>query len=484
MRRVAAVAIVLLAAIGIGLAFVFPHPRLLLPTLLGAGTIVVALVPFIRRGRRLDIFEPVVPACAFLAVLFGVRALTVLHESALVYDGQPFSQSDLTRAIAAGFIGTLGFVIGYEIWAARGPVPRRVGGVGGDIRAAREFAVFATIAGIGLFVMNLSRGSSILGTLRLMLHGRSSELGTIFQSSSEYLSSAPILASCGALVVILCAGARKLSRAEWTLIAVTSLVPVILFGLTGSRRFVIPAVGVPLVALYVVRGRRPRWRWVAIAGIAAFLVLAVVPYERSQGARQNSGGVVRIAVRAVEHPKDVMSQFINGNDTEDLSTLALEIRALPHPGDFYYGRATVGDVILAPIPTMLIPSKPTTARNSLLVKVFGLPCDPTSGGCPDFSVVGSFYQDFWYPGVFLEMALLGIAAAAIWRRGGSRGSSPTATAAAAVTTVFLPIIIRAGWMPAFAWSLYFFVPTAVGLALTRLAARVERSRVVAVDASA
>ena len=448
----------------------------LLPIALACGTIVVALAPLVRRGRRLDIFEPIVPACAFLAVLFGARAIAVVHGSSLEYDSQFFSRSDLDGAVLAGFLGTVGFVVGYELRAMR-----RVQAAAGepallDRLAAREFAVVAALAGVALFATHLARGGSIFHTFVLMLHGRSSQLGAVYSSSSEYLSSAPILGTCGALVVLLAVGSRKLLRSEWLIVILSALLPVVVFGLTGSRRFVIPAVAVPIVAAYLIRGRRPRWRWVAIVAVAGFLVLAVVPYARSQGARQSFGGIAGIAKRAATHPQDVMSQFINGNDTEDLSALALEVRALRQPGDFYYGRATFGDVALAPVPSLLVPGKPTTARNDLLVTVFGIPCAPTSGGCPNFSAVGSFYQDFWYPGVAIEMALFGFFAAALWQRGTRRGAGATAIAAAAVTTVFVPIIIRAGWMPGFAWALYFFVPTALGVGLTRLAFRVAGQR--------
>jgi hypothetical protein len=118
-------------------------------------------------------------------------------------------------------------------------------------------------------------------------------------------------------------------------------------------------------------------------------------------------------------------------------------------------------------------SKPVTARNSLLLRVFGHPCAPTAGGCPDFSALGTFYQDFWYPGVVLEMAALGALAALIWFGYQRSPADPRRVVLAATTTVLLPIMIRAGFMPAFAWVLYFLLPTYFAIWLAKVAGQAE-----------
>jgi hypothetical protein len=100
------------------------------------------------------------------------------------------------------------------------------------------------------------------------------------------------------------------------------------------------------------------------------------------------------------------------------------------------------------------------------VRAFGRPCVVRTGGsCPNFSVVGTFYQDFWLLGVLVGMAALGAAAALVWRLYLERPGSAYRAVAAGCTAVFLPIMIRAGFMPPFAWFLYFLLPSLLAVRL-------------------
>jgi len=83
-----------------------------------------------------------------------------------------------------------------------------------------------------------------------------------------------------------------------------------------------------------------------------------------------------------------------------VSILSVEVDVLNEAENFYYGRATFGDLLIALIPSALFPWKPTTARDLMLVDAFGSKCNATVRGlCPDFSLIGTFYQDFWYFGI-------------------------------------------------------------------------------------
>ena len=116
-----------------------------------------------------------------------------------------------------------------------------------------------------------------------------------------------------------------------------------------------------------------------------------------------------------------------------------------------------------------MPGKPQSARNDFLIRIFGNPCDLRIPGalCPDFSVIGTFYQDFWFVGVFVGMVLMGVFSAALWKRYQERQTSSVALVLAASWTVSLPIIIRAGFMPSFQWWLEFIVPALLGLRIAR-----------------
>ena len=136
------------------------------------------------------------------------------------------------------------------------------------------------------------------------------------------------------------------------------------------------------------------------------------------------------------------------------------------------------------MPSQLFP-KPITARNDLLTGTFGSSCATVAGGkCPDFSVVGTFFQDFGYAGAMFGMFLLGLGSSAVWHAFRRRPGDPRTILLASVTAIFLPIMIRAGFMPPMAWVLYFVIPIWVGISVAsrqraRSAVTVARARAVA-----
>jgi hypothetical protein len=141
-----------------------------------------------------------------------------------------------------------------------------------------------------------------------------------------------------------------------------------------------------------------------------------------------------------------------------VKVLAREIVTLDKSGDYGFGSATLGDLILAPIPSAIAHDKPETARNMLLTKMYGAPCTTVNGQCPDFSAPGTFYQDLGLFGVLLGMAGLGWLSSTVWRSHLADPANMYRLSAAACWVVFLPILLRAGFMPGFAWFLYFLVP--------------------------
>jgi hypothetical protein len=187
---------------------------------------------------------------------------------------------------------------------------------------------------------------------------------------------------------------------------------------------------------------------------------------RTEGAREQIGSFGDQLVFALTRG-DIWKEIFLGADTEMLPAFAVEIKILNDYSDFFYGRAAFGDLVIAPIPSALFP-KPNSARDEMLLMAFGSKCNSGPGGlCPDFSIIGTLYQDFWVPGVIIGMFLFGFLSRKIWLSYRAQPNNPFRICAAAVTTVFTLIIIRAGFMPAFQWSLYFFLPIVVGLYLSR-----------------
>jgi hypothetical protein len=439
--------------------------------MLAFGTIFVAALPLARRFRSgtFDVLEPIVGGSAMLAVIFGVRPIAMMLTGDLTYRGQDI-RPEFPFVIALGLLGSLGFSASYE-WARRRLVnPSPIS----DVRLPRlrptiiyAYIGILAVLSVLLFGVHLSRlGSDFADGLRLLAGGASPELIDRWAGTTEYLSASPILASCAATLLGILTGWR-LTRYQLILVALLIAYPLVVFYLSGDRRYMIPTVGVPAVAWLLMSGRRPGRRVFLLTVPVAFLVLTAIPFVRWGAAQEGSGGFAAAFVQGIGNPVRAVNRFLLGSDTSMFSALAIEVRALVAPRDFFYGRASVGDLLIAPIPHLLIPNKPQTARDELLTRTFGTPCQVTAGGvCDDFSVVGTAYQDLWVPGVAALMAAVGAVSAGLWYRWRRSSTDPRLVVLLAPWVVFVPIIFRAGFMPAMAWCLYFLAPCLIGVLIS------------------
>jgi hypothetical protein len=434
---------------------------------LALAVLVVLAYPIIRRtvAGTLDIFEPIVPAALMLAALFSVRPLYMLatNQRRFVEDPRFTISAWFSYALLMALVGSACFVAGYEGYRSfrrRETTAAANGRVLRIFRAVRRIELYCGVIfvlGIVAYVAAISHGRTLGDAFHLVVSGRSGALYDVTSSSSEYLTSAPLLGSCAAILLALTGGAR-LSRRRLLMMLVFMSWPLAVFGVTGDRRFIIPTIAIPIVVRFLLRERRPSWLRLAAVAIAGFVALALIPELRTNGGRQ-----------AMQGPQAAVKKVLTGPDTDMIFGLSIEARLLERPSSFFYGRATVGDLLLAPIPHVVVPGKPTTARNELLIRAFGSECTAVGGTCPDFTAVGTFYQDFWWPGIVLGMLALGLASARLWERHLASPQRHTPLLFAATWTVFLPIVLRAGFMPSFTWWLYFLVPCLVGLRVGRIA---------------
>jgi hypothetical protein len=446
-------------------------PRnVLLATLLSIGVLVVGAYPIARRirERNFDIFEPIFGGALMLAVLFGLRPLATIAAGDFGYRGLDTSP-EFTFVASLGLIGTVAFVVAYEFVARRQNVLTAAPNKGDALPMNRTVAygyagALATLS-LGLFALHLTRAGSLEAGVRALIGGKSDVLADAYANSSEYLSQSPILAVAAALVVAAATNWRP-TKGRILVVAALLAYPVAVYFIGGDRRFMIPSIGVPIIAYALARDVRPRAIHLFAVVPIAFVLLVTIPFVRNAFNREQPGGLIGGFAYAIGRPGETVQRFILGPDTEMFSALTLEVRTLNRPEAFYYGRATIGDVLLAPIPHLLVPDKPQTARNGILVDTFGEPCSVGEKGlCPDFSAIGTFYQDLWVPGVALGMALLGLSSGVLWRGWIARPLRRNWIITTAAWVLFLPILIRAGFMPAFAWFLYFAVPTLAGTAL-------------------
>jgi hypothetical protein len=340
----------------------------------------------------------------------------------------------------------------------------------GSTSAAVLTGTAAALLGVALFALGLASMGPLSTVIPLWLAGRHEALTLAVAGSSEYLTAAPILGACAAIAIGTVSGWR-LARGVWVLMILLVAFPAFVFAVDGDRRYLIPSVAVPIVSYCLSTGRRPRRTALVVTVPILFAILATIPFIRSEGGRASAGGILPALTQSVGDIGTTWDQFMSSYDTEMIESLSVEVDVLRMPDDMYLGAATVGDLLIAPIPSAVFPDKPTTARNQMLLRAYGAECGTPGGACPDFSAVGTFYQDLAFPGVVLGMALLGAFSRLIWTRFITNRSSTTNVLVLATWYVSLPILLRAGVMPAFEWWLFFLVPSLLivrsALAITR-----------------
>ncbi len=467
--RAGMLALGLLIVTGVGVAVGVLDVSNSIGVAFATAVLVVALAPTIVRLHqgRFDLFEPTFGAGVMLALLFGIRPIYAIANPSFSYVGYQI-EAEFSTAIGLGLLGTGAFMIGY--WGLRIGLPVVSGGQHrGREPAASTVAkapaiwigLLAGVLGLTLFAINLLRLGSPAYAISLWLAGRSSDLVNAYVGSSAYLALGPVLLACGATAIGVVSG-WQLARWQWVLVVAMVATSALIFSVGGDRRFLLPCIGVPVAAYYLSTGSRPgRTLMLALVPVA-FVILAIIPFARAAGAREQAGGVIPIFADAFGAPLTAWDRFIMGPDTEMVSALALQVGLQRTPDDFYYGRATLGDLLIAPIPSAIFPLKPVSARDDLLIRAFGAPCTVLPGTlCPDFSAIGTFYQDLWWIGVIIGMAALGGMSRSIWMRYKARPRSPQRILMAATWAISLPILIRAGFMPSFSWWLVFLVPTSV-----------------------
>ena len=423
-------------------------------------------------GSR-NIFEPVVPATVMLGVLFGVRPIVMVALGDVNYYLFVPISGYLTEAFFLGMLGTLAFLFGYYVRLGINKQPASMKSLscveyGFNKKRLYVYISIISIASLVLFIVYLSAGGAPWEFLQMMVSGRSTALVESIAINSEYLSVAPILSACAAILIVVHFHGKQLTVSRKIIIVGLIVFPVMVFMLMGVRRFIIPSILIPIVVWYLSRNKRPSVKVAAIVVPVILVLISAIPYMRTEGARSQAGGLGNFFEFAIKEHKELIANIILKHDTEMVSILAIEVGVLKELDDFYYGRAIFGDLLIAPIPSSLFPWKPTTARDLMLIDAFGSKCNATEGGlCPDFSLIGTFYQDFWYFGVIGGMFFFGAGSRWLWMRYRRDPVNVLNIIAVSSWAVFVPIIIRAGFMPAFAWFLYFLLPCAFGVFLSK-----------------
>ena len=374
--------------------------------MLAAGVVLVVALPLVWRGarRRLDPFEPVVIFALAWGVMFGVRPIAIVirnDESFYGVDVRP----TLDDAVLLGLLGAVCFLVGYESrlgtrLARQLPLPR-ARELSSRTLAGAVIAGGLGIAALALFLLPADGWSAV----ETFFRGRSTELNELLADSPHSFWWLSLLVVPAALFAFAVAYATRDAAAIAVSVVLTGVallrtLPV------GSRLYLLVLVGGMIVFAYLHARRRPGMVALMV-GLAVALVIsyAVLEFRYSE----TRTGVVGVLDGLVSAPAEVLRPVYEGADAEMAPALAGALSVVPSDLGYRYGGATVGDLVVRPIPRQLWPGKPQP--HVLVVTERVWPEARASGSFqPTFSPLMSFYWDLGLVGVFIGMTVYGVLA--------------------------------------------------------------------------
>lgn len=379
--------------------------------ILSGGVAIALALPLAQRVlvRRFDIFEPIVVFAFAFAVMFVVRPLSMLINNDMVYFGVDVRRT-LPLAVLLALAGAVAFVVAYELpWgralAVRIPRPR------GELDETRMAAAALFVGILGLLalfiVLPTSRGLSALDPL---VNGRGAELGRVLTNTSTYLWYGSLLLIPASLAFFALALRRRRSgfvaaAAIFGSVALLRTIP------TGNRLALLVYVGGAVVFVYLRRARRP-----GLATLAAGVVVALVGSYffltlRDPDSRAHA---LRTVERVTSNPTRLFRPIVRGADAEMAPALAGALTVIPERLDYRFGGATLGDLVIRPIPRQLWPGKPYPPGHEVVTTVW--PDAAMYGFDPAFTPLLFFFWDFGVPGVLIGMATFGLVARLAYER--------------------------------------------------------------------
>jgi hypothetical protein len=370
------------------------------------GLALVLALPLAWRAlaRRLDPFEPLVLFALAYGAMFVARPASMLVHGELSY-GEVDLRRTFPAATALALAGGVAFLCGYELRAGaalarRLPPPRRIA-----TRAAVTCSIALTVLA-ALALLALVTRFSGLSALRILVHGRSEEEARLSHESSYvwYAARLFVPAALCLLALALRERSRRIGVAAALLIAASLLVTIPL----GSRIFLLPLLGGIFVLVYVRRGTRPSPLLLAVLAVAALFASYAAVIVREPERRQNAGAQFALLVHRPYHLFDLI---LYRGDAEMAPVLAGALTVVPERFGYRYGRASVGEIVVRPIPRQLWHGKPEPGDERIVAAVW-----PRLSGHfhPSFSSLLSFYWDFGIAGVMWGMAVFGIGCRALY----------------------------------------------------------------------
>ena len=376
-----------------------------------ASLAVIAPLPIIVRlvQGRFDPFEPITILAVGACVLFLARPVAQLISGQMLYRGYN-TEPGFDTAMVIALVGLCSLYVGYSLsWPATWARTLRPLRADWRPESATRFAICTICVGLLLFAGLIVQVGG-LGVAKSLLIGRSTEQGQILAEASSYLFFGPFLAVPASLILLEAASRDR--RAITLILAGLALFLVLIFtGPRGDRLWLLTLLASVAILPYLRKQRRPPTIKIVAVGLIVFLFGVTFLREfRSTDTRTSSAASV--IVQTAQRPFQGASDFILADDTAMfaiLSTVAIEIpdRLKFNPG------VTLSSLGASPIPAEIWPTKPQSADLQVYSYLYPRDAKVTRAGYAP-SLIGGFYYDFGFVGVFLGSLLVGIAARVLY----------------------------------------------------------------------
>jgi hypothetical protein len=331
-----------------------------------------------------------------LIAIFAVRPLFTHRLDAGLY-GYALDESSVERAVVIGATCLGAFGLGVFFATARPARQAKLSAL--PARARRRTNITAggvllvTVVGVASYLVALLVLAGV-GTVTALAGGRSTDTSTA--GIPEIIFVVPLAGSISVSLFLLARVETPIKRREAVTLLVCVALSLVILSALGTRRFMIPAVLMPISAALIRRPAKLRL-WHLGAGFVGLLFLAIVPMIRSAGARLPGENLLTASFRYASEQgiEGILQPIFASYDTEMLDYIAL-VSSRIHAGwlPFGLGRGTLLEFIFRPVPASKLSQVPWS--DELLINLWG-----GSGCghpyCPVASVAGVTYFDGGFP---------------------------------------------------------------------------------------
>ena len=397
-------------------------------TLIASIALVLA-APLIERlaHRTFDPFEPITLFAAVWAFMFVVGPIAMIDDDTIWLRGTYEVSAGMTAALAAGFIGAVAFVAGYELMRRRsfhGPPTLK--------EPPSPWLAVAT-TGVALATMAAQTGL---------------DLASAAAANGAYFYLAPLL-SVPAILMWLHRG-RSAAGVALTLVSAAYFLSF------GQRAFVLWPIVAITVWWYLAHERRPSGVRVALV---SFIVVLPLFAALAVAREQQISPLTALKREEVLKPDLALELIATGETNAMVAALALQMESentswVRRPG------YELASTLATWIPRRLWTDKPVNSPELLYSQFFPDHYEINKAGTV-FTLTGEFYYDSGYLGVALGLMLVGGMSGWLWAWIRSRQHDPSARALYAPAVVLALVLYRGGVSLTLGLGLFIFGPLLV-----------------------